>query len=267
MLIYGGPAGARAEVLALSQALVQHVASHVTLVSGGGSEQLPMLQEAAAQLAAPADVPIELRSFPGDAQAAIMAATEEQMYDLVVFGRLDRPSARVLPNSRSTTITRSLQPSVLRVQGRVRPIRRILLAGGGDYHTFDDVSVAARLAGPLGAEVTIIHVVLQQSLVFEGFGERRISVGDYLAGSSPEASTLRNAAGLLRTRGIAAHVKGRSGRVLDELVDELQHGGYDLLVIGAHGIANPLDRILLDDITGELLDISPLPVLVVKGER
>jgi nucleotide-binding universal stress UspA family protein len=30
-------------------------------------------------------------------------------------------------------------------------------------------------------------------------------------------------------------------------------------------VTSALDRILLEDITGDLLDSSPLPVLVVKG--
>jgi len=40
-----------------------------------------------------------------------------------------------------------------------------------------------------------------------------------------------------------------------------------MLVIGAHRVASALDRILLEDITDDLLDVSPLPVLVVKGEQ
>jgi nucleotide-binding universal stress UspA family protein len=54
--------------------------------------------------------------------------------------------------------------------------------------------------------------------------------------------------------------------VIDEILSELRVGSYDLLVIGAHRVASALDRILLEDITGDLLDISPLPVLVVKNE-
>ena len=47
-------------------------------------------------------------------------------------------------------------------------------------------------------------------------------------------------------------------------MDELREGSYDMLAIGAHRVTSALDRILLEDITGDLLDNSPLPVLVVK---
>ena len=120
---------------------------------------------------------------------------------------------------------------------------------------------------PLGASITLLHVLSQQSLVFEGFPGRSLTVEDFLAGSTPEANTLRDAAALLRKRGVPTQLKGRVGPVIEEIMAELRIGGYDLLVIGAHQVASALDRILLEDITGDLLDISPLPVLVVKGGR
>ncbi len=267
MLIYAGPTAARDQVLDFCVELVQRVATSVTLVTGGGAERALLLEDAAARLDVPLTVPVLFEALNGDPHQAIIAAAEKQQYDLVIFGRLNRPLARLLPGPRSKAIAQRLQPSVLRVHGPPRPVRRILLASGGDYHTFEDVSVAARLAGPLGAEVTIVHIVSQQSLVFEGFGERQISIDEFLAGSSPEASTLRNASALLRQRGVTTRVLGRSGPVLDELLGEIRTGRYDLLVVGAHRIASPLDRILLEDITGELLDVSPLPVLVVKGHQ
>ncbi|MDZ4716962.1 MAG: universal stress protein [Roseiflexaceae bacterium] len=267
MMIYVGPAASREQVIDYSAQLVQRVAASVSLVSGGGPERWPLLQEAAEQLDIPHGVPVTLVTMPGDHHQAVIAAAEEQQYDLIVFGRLTRPFGQLLPGPRSKAITQRLQPSVLRVHGQLGAIRRILVASGGDYHTFEDISVAARLAGPLGAEITLMHVAAQQSLMISGFGERRISVDEFLVSSAPEASTLRNAAAMLRQRGIATQVLGRSGPILDELLTELRSGVYDLLVVGAHRIANPLDRILLEDITGELLDVSPLPVLVVKGHE
>jgi nucleotide-binding universal stress UspA family protein len=267
VLIYAGPAPSRDLVLQFSAQIAQHVASALTLVTGGGEERRPLLEQAVERLQPPEHVAITLRALPGDAQAAILAAARQDSYELVIVGRLHQPLGRLLPGAHSKAIAQRLEPSVLRVHGPARPIRRILLASGGDYHTFDDVSITARLAGPLGAEVTLLHVVSQQSVLFEGFPPRRISPTDFLAGSSPEANTLRAAAALLKERGTPAQVKGRVGPVLDEIMAELRIGSYDLLVIGAHRVTSALDRILLEDITGDLLDTSPLPVLVVRATR
>ncbi|MBA3469653.1 MAG: universal stress protein, partial [Herpetosiphonaceae bacterium] len=50
-----------------------------------------------------------------------------------------------------------------------------------------------------------------------------------------------------------------------QIKEELQVGGYDLLVIGAHHARTPLDRVLLEDLSTELLVDSPIPVLVVQN--
>jgi nucleotide-binding universal stress UspA family protein len=265
VLIYAGPAPSRDLVLQFSAQIVQKVATTLTLVTGGGAERQALLDQAGERLQPPEHVPVKLLTLPGDAQAAILAAAREQSYDLVIVGRLHQPFGRLLPGAHSKAIAQRLEPSVLRVHGPAQPIRRILLSSGGDYHTFDDVNATARLAGPLGAEVTLLHVLSQQSLIFEGFPPRRISVKDFLAGDSPEANTLREAAELLKKRGVPTQVKGRVGPILNEIMAELRNGSYDLLVIGAHRVTSVLDRILLEDITGDLLDRSPLPVLVVKG--
>jgi nucleotide-binding universal stress UspA family protein len=53
--------------------------------------------------------------------------------------------------------------------------------------------------------------------------------------------------------------------VVEEIKAELREGGYDLLVIGAHQARTPLDRVLLEDVSAELLLESPIPVLVVQS--
>jgi nucleotide-binding universal stress UspA family protein len=267
VLIYAGPAPSRDLVLQFSAPIAQHVATALTLVTGGGGARSPLLDQAIERLSLPEGLPIVLRALPGDAQAAILAAAREQSYDLAIIGRLHQPLGRLLPGVRSKTIARRLEPSVLRVQGHARPIQRILLASGGDRHTFDDAAITARLAAPLGAAVTLLHVISQQSLIFEGFGSRRAQAADFLASGSPEARIQREAAAWLEQHGVPTQTTQRVGPVLDEIMAELRANSYDLLVIGAHRVTSALDRILLEDITGDLLDVSPVPVLVVRAQR
>ena len=266
MLIYAGPAPSREAVLQFSAQIVQNCATSLTLVTGGGAERRSLLEDAVARLRIPEQVPVTLSALPGNSQTAILAAARAQPYDLVILGRLHQPLGRLLPGSHSKAIAQRLEPSVLRIHGPARPIRRILISSGGDYHTFADVDVAAQIAAPLGASATLLHVVSQQSLLFEGFQARHGTVESFLVDDSPEAKTLRQATAMLRDRGVACELKGRVGPVLDEILAELRVGSYDMLVIGAHRVASALDRILLEDITDDLLDVSPLPVLVVKSE-
>lgn len=255
LLIYVGHSPSREDVIGFSAQLVERVAASLTLLAAEG--QRALLEDAAARLGgAP-----ELRLLPGSAQQAILAAAAEHAYDMVVFGRLNRPLVRLLPGRarRGRAIAERLEPSVLRVVGAPHPIRRILLASGGDHHTLRTARVVARLAGPLGAEVTLLHVVSQQPLVFAGFGGRPQPQPE-----PPDA--LREAAALLGEAGVPTRTVVRNGPVIEEVLAELRAGSYDLLVIGAHRVASALDRVLLEDISGDLLDVAPLPTLVVKDE-
>lgn len=265
ILIYAGPAPSREAVFQYSSQIVRPLASAVTLVAG--ADQQALLEEAASRLGLPEHVPVTKRALPGDAQTTILKAARAKQYDLVIIGRLNQPIGRLLPGPHSKAIAQRLAPSVLRVHGVARPIHRILVASGGDFHTYDDVEMAGRIARPLGASVTLVHILSQQSLLFEGFVRRGLTMEDFLASDTPEATTLRTAMQQLRDQGIETQATARVGPVVDEILAELRIGNYDMLVIGAHRISSPLDRILLEDITGDLLDLSALPVLVVKGQR
>jgi nucleotide-binding universal stress UspA family protein len=266
ILLYAGAAPSRESVIQYSAQIVQHCASSLTLVAAGGAERQALLDDAVRRLEPPDGVPVVRRALSGNPQSAILAAAREQPYDLVILGRLHQPLGRLLPGAHSKAIAQRLEPSVLRVHGPVRPIRRILLSSGGDKHTFADVSVAAKIAAPLEATVTVLHVLSQQTVVFEGLPNAPSRMEAFLAGNTPEAGILRRGVAQLAAGGAQAELKVRVGPVLDEILSELRVGAYDLLVIGAHRVASALDRILLEDITDDLLDLSPLPVLVVKQE-
>lgn len=264
ILIYAGPAPAREAVLRFSAQFARSVATEIALVTGGGTAHRALLDSAAALLDVPDGVPLAMLALPGDAQAAILAAAHEQPFDLVIFGRLHQPIARLLPGAHSRAIAQRLEPSVLRVHGVARRVRRILLCSGGDRSTLASAAFVARIAVALGAAVTVMHVVSQQSLVFNEFPLQHSSVEEYLESDTMVATTLREATRLFELQGVQVQVRARVGPVLDEIMAELRVGNYELLAVGAHRVASALDRILLEDITGDLLDISPLPVLVVK---
>src|SRR5689334_388766 len=78
ILLYAGPAPSREAVLAFSAQIVQHSATSVTLVSGGGPERRPLLEDAAARLRIPEQVPVTLSALAGNSQAAILAAARAQ---------------------------------------------------------------------------------------------------------------------------------------------------------------------------------------------
>ncbi len=264
LLIYAGPGQWRDEALATAAQFAGQVATSVTVVTGGGIRNAELLDDAVARLGLPPDVAVQRRVIEGTPQDAILTVASETLYDLVIFGRFQRPLERLLPLRRSDALTRRLRTAVLRVSGPARSIRRILLASGGDQHTFATARCAALLATPLGASVTLLHVVSQQSVVFDALAPLAADEATFLAGETPEVTTLRQAAAWLREQGVTVAIRVRFGLVLDEILAELHEGDYDILAVGTHHAAGPLDRMLLEDLTGDLLDRCPRTVLVAR---
>lgn len=264
LLIYAGPGPWRDEALAIAAQFAGQVATSITLVTGGGIRNAELLDDAVARLGLSPDVAIKRRVVEGTPHEAILTVAGETTYDLVIFGRFQRPLERLLPLRRSDALTRRLRTAVLRVSGPMRPIRGILLASGGDQHTFATARYVALLATPLQASVTLLHVVSQQPVVFEPLAPLAADEATFLAGETPEANTLRQAAAWLRARGVTVATRVRFGLVLDEILAELHEGDYDILAVGTHHAAGPLDRVLLEDLTGDLLDRCPRTVLVAR---
>ncbi|NJN15049.1 MAG: universal stress protein [Oscillochloris sp.] len=264
ILLYAGPAPSREQVLAYAAPLFRTAAQSVTLVSGGGAQHVELLHDAVQRLELPDDQPRLLLTYDGNAVEALQRATDQHEYDLVIFGRLQPALQRLIRGQRSKWLAQKLHPAALRIQGRTGPIRRVLLASGGDPATRANAWMIARLLAPLEAEVTILHVISQQSLLFEGFQRQPPSSEAFLAGHSAEALVLSQVAHVLTTAGLKTQIDIRVGLVLDEIADTAH--GYDLLVIGAHRAETPLDQLLLEDIAGDLLDLSPIPVLLMKSD-
>jgi nucleotide-binding universal stress UspA family protein len=261
MLIDVGIARPQQELLQVCGALIQKVATALTvLMDGGRSATLPR-DQLAARLGIPAELPLDLRVNVNHPWKALRAVTRERQYDLVICGRQRR--SLFAPNP--ATISQQIASSVLLVRGVNRPPHRILLASSGDRHTLDHVRFLARLAQPLGASVTVLHVLSQQSLIFNCSSGHDIQAETFFGERSAEANILRLAAAWLQDDGIPTQLRVRNGPVIDTIVTELRAGSYDLLVVGEHRPATLGDRFLLRNMTDELVAVSPGAVLIVKS--
>ncbi|WP_129631365.1 universal stress protein [Candidatus Oscillochloris fontis] len=262
IVIYAGPAPSYGAVIAFSAPLLHQVARAVTLVSGGGAGNEALLRTAQAELDLPPTIPSILRIHAGDAVGALTWEAGLHAADLVIIGRLQPSLQRIILGRRSKRLAQRLDVAVLRVQGRIGPIRRILLASGGDAGTIAHARYLLRIAKPLGASITLLHAISAQPLIFENAPPH---ADEFLNGPSPEAAVLREAAALLRAQEVETEVVVQIGSVVDAVVDAARE--HDLLMIGAHRISSRLDRILLEDLAGDILDLSPIPVLVGKREE
>jgi nucleotide-binding universal stress UspA family protein len=196
--------------------------------------------------------------------AALLAQAQRGAYDLAVFGPLRERWSRWLGGPSSSSLSAQLPISSLLVRGSSAQMHKVLLCAGGDATIVDDARLTVRLARRTKAAATVLHVVSQVPVVF-GTSSPDDDPTDVLAATgTPEIEHMNAAVRVLQNGGVEAGLKVRVGLVVDEIVGELQEGGYDLLVIGAHRSQGVVERLLFEDVSKDLLGQSPVPVLVVK---
>ena len=179
------------------------------------------------------------------AQAALREV-ERQPYDLVVLGT-DQQGAidlaeQLLQSGEHHLLLASRSPTLL---------ERVLVCVANGEPGKDDVQFTARLVRHLGAEATLLSVLPAE--------------GDQQAG---RARTERFLAGGVRTMallGVPARAMIRTGMVRNEIIAEMNAGGYDLLVLGAP-LARPGGGGVLAGVVGQILsDATDRPVLIVRS--
>jgi len=142
-------------------------------------------------------------------------------------------------------------------------LRRILVCTAGGEQGLRDVRFGAKVAASAGAEVTVLHVMSQVALRPDADVAALGATADELvARGTPEGRHLAAARDLLAAAGVPGALKLRHGLVLDEIDAEVRQGGYDLVVVGA-SLARGFRRLLLDDVTSEVMNALDTAVLVV----
>ena len=200
-----------------------------------------------------------------DADQALLNEAQAGEYDLAVFGPLRERWSRWVRLRPRSSLSAQLPISSLLVRGAAQRINRVLLCAGGDTSVIADARLTARLARRTEASATILHVLSQMPMIFGVRSPEERVTENFAATGSPEIVNMQAAVDVLRADDVNAEIKVRIGLVIEQIVDELQSGHYDLLVIGAHRSPGLVERLLLEDVTKDILGQSPVPVLVVKA--
>jgi nucleotide-binding universal stress UspA family protein len=232
------------------------------LIVGRNPATVESLSEEARRIVGPA--PVRQITASGSIYSALLDTARAAPYDLVIFGEVEGTWSRWTRLRQQRSLSAALPCSSLLVRGDALQIRHALICSGGDETVIADSRLTGRLARRTGARATIMHVLSQVPLVFgRGVGREHITEA-FAATGAPEMKHMQAAVAELTTHGVEAEIKIRVGLVVEEIVDELAAGGYDLLVVGAHRSNGLVERLLLENVTADIVPQSPVPVLVVK---
>ena len=117
------------------------------------------------------------------------------------------------------------------------------------------------IAGPLGLEVVLLHVVQwrPQPATERGY----VGVDDVLTLTAKAQTYLAGFVPRLRERGVSAETSVRSGDAVREILAGAAEAGADLIAMTTHGRTG-LGRLLFGSVAEAVLRRSEVPVLLIR---
>jgi nucleotide-binding universal stress UspA family protein len=211
------------------------------------------------------DVPVDTRLRQGGTVGRILDEIGEGDYDLVIVGaRQGVNPMRHSLGSVARAIFRHASISVLVVNQARESLERLLICAGGIGAVEPVIERGARLAQAANAQATLLHVASPAPSMYTGLTEIEEPLSELLQTDTPIARYLRRGAETLADLGVKAALQLRRGVASNEILREAAKGDYDLIAIGASATKGPLTAYLLSDVTRQVVDHAPCPVLVVK---
>jgi nucleotide-binding universal stress UspA family protein len=101
--------------------------------------------------------------------------------------------------------------------------------------------------------------------MYSGLSRLGEGLPDLLQTDTPVARHIKKCAELLRSHDVDARIELRHGHPSDEILRAAEVDNYDLIVIGGSDTRG-LGRLLLDEVSMQVVANSPRPVLVVRGD-
>jgi nucleotide-binding universal stress UspA family protein len=218
-----------------------------------------------AETLAAKQLPVHVQVEAGNAESIIMTEARQSTYDLVAVGALgDKRSRRAFLDSIGMQIVERAGGSVLLVKGDRPSLARVLICASGTEQGHLAVWAGMSVSCGAGARATVLHVVDALPTMYTGLEQMEESLAELLQSDTEMARELKWAAQVVKAGCEVSELKLRRGIVADEILREGQSGDYDLIVLGSSRSAGGLVRVLMGDITREVVTRAQRPVLVVR---
>ncbi len=184
---------------------------------------------------------------------------------IVVIGRLARPPLRRFFSGRSIRqLLPAISSPILYVPRSCLPLKKMLVCLGGLGYEFNAEQLAIRLGQTSRADVTLLHVAPPVDLDYptartEAQHWRDLEKTDSLTGRN-----VRHALEVAQAAGLTASIKARQGNVVEEILDEIRLGGYDLVCMGSPYSGHGLRHMYGPNVTDEVAERAFCPMLTAR---
>lgn len=198
---------------------------------------------------------------------AVYGATAESLlrrageggYDVIAMQRM-----RIGPRDHTLRVVSGATVPVLIIKSPPAEIRRLLVCTGARPVSLQVVEAGTWLAGAVGADVTLLHVMGAVPRMYAGLEEMEAAREEVLASDTAVAQVVRRSLEAFSARGIDAEFILREGVPEEQIVRSAHRQGADLIVLGASDTASRLNRLLFPDVMKRVIALAPCPVYVSR---
>jgi nucleotide-binding universal stress UspA family protein len=202
----------------------------------------------------------------GEPVRQILDQTSKTSYDLVVVGaRWTGATGHYWRSERTYEVIKAIQPPVLVAIGERKQLKRFVVCTGGKEFIEQAVQFTGKIAAPLGASVTLLHVMAEPPAIYVNLVQLEENVEQLLESKSELGTNLLREKRELERLRVPAEVRLRHGIVIDQVFEEVRAGDYDLIVTGTSHARGLLGHYIMGDLTRSILNRANCPVLVARA--
>lgn len=205
---------------------------------------------------------LEVRN--GEAERVIPEKSNSGRY-ITVLSSLGRTQLRRL------IAGRSIRPLMERIQGPILyvpemrlPLKKILISAGGLGYEAAAENLALQVAAANQADVTILHVIPPTDLDYPTTRGLRGHTKDLAETNTLPGRSLRHALEVAQAAGLNARAIARQGIIVEEILNELREGNYDMVCMGSSYSASTLRQYFSPHVTAEIAEAARCPVLTAR---
>ncbi len=187
---------------------------------------------------------------------------------ITVVSPLGRPQFKRWLTGRSIRLLmEQIHNPILYVPQARLPVQKLLVTVGGLGYGEAAENIAVQIARANNADVTILYVVPPTDLDYPSTRNLQAHINDLAETDTLPGRSLKKALEIAQGAGLNAKAKARQGIIVEEILAEINEGAYDLVCMGSAYSANTLRQYYAPNVTAEVADSAPCPVLTARFTR
>jgi nucleotide-binding universal stress UspA family protein len=205
---------------------------------------------------------LEIRN--GEAEQVISERAKQGDF-ITVVSPLGRSRFRRWLTGRSFhVLMEQIKGPVLYVPEVRLPLKRLLISVGGLGYEVTAENLAFQVATSTRADVTILYVIPPTDLDYPTTRDVREHVKNLQDTDTLLGRSLKKALDAAEAAGLNARLITRQGHIVEEILDEVREGNYDMVCMGSHYSAHALRQLYMPNITAEVAESANCPMLTVR---